>query len=679
MGSTFLRGFALGMNDEIRTLGRLAEDSLGFGAPNTMPQQPQPSPYGGEANPQDSVPASQMRAPSVQQYWLDGMIKRGIDPVFARGMMPNIGDESGWNTTIEEQNPISGRGGKGGYQLTGPRREAFEARYGNDWSDDNQLDFFAWEVLEGPERANYQRILKEANGDVRKAAAGIVNYFLRPAEKHRREREQRYLMSAKGTDFFPYGGEAGSVDTSGLEEAASMQEDPVERNKTALMGFFQGLGQMSRGETVDMSDVMNAYYARQSEARERLMQIEMEKQRQSERLQERSWQVGDANTAEANRITAEERSIDRQIAAEQRAEDATIRAEDRKKELLEQQAAQAKELYGDLVPNADAYYRVGGMDAVKDAASRHVAAQQRQEVVQKVNMLSRMYPDSPYKDIAEAMATDPALKFEDAYKMFEPKDDPAAVSTYKFFQSLDKAGQQAFLDYQAAGGTTFNIGDTIDTVKVKRAFEELGKDKDALRAETGAYQAYKTLAAVFASNPNGVPTGAIENLTLDARRYLADIGLLSPEGTANVSAQMMINSLGSRLIGSVRVPGTGSTSDLEFSEFMKAIPSTAKPEFVNQLMTQIGINSHRTREQEAELKEKFIVKHGDTVGFMDERERATQAGELQASLYSTDNTDTMRAAIQHGNLKAGDIIQGPGGQFMVLTQEGINSLLAEEE
>src|SRR5690606_22519190 len=81
------------------------------------------------------------------------------------------------------------RGGFGLYQLTGPRRVAYETfaqERGVDPSDvDAQLDFLMTE-LQGPEKAAADRIM--AAGDTPMAAQAIVNHFLRPAPEHRERR-----------------------------------------------------------------------------------------------------------------------------------------------------------------------------------------------------------------------------------------------------------------------------------------------------------------------------------------------------------------------------------------------------------------------------------------------------------------------------------------------------------
>lgn len=141
--------------------------------------------------PTSSVPPS-MPAGDNASFIRDGLIKRGLPAHVADAFVVNMRDESGLNPGINEHSPLvpGSRGGRGLYQLTGPRRNAFEAKYGeNGYSVDNQLDFLM-EELRGTESAAARKIL--AAPDTATAAQAIVNDFLRPSEEHRRRRSQQY-------------------------------------------------------------------------------------------------------------------------------------------------------------------------------------------------------------------------------------------------------------------------------------------------------------------------------------------------------------------------------------------------------------------------------------------------------------------------------------------------------
>lgn len=129
-------------------------------------------------------------------YFLNGLVKRGLPEHIAAGFVENFQDESGLNPAINEIAPLvpGSRGGFGLSQWTGPRRralEAFAAQQGRSVSDpDLQMDFLVYE-LQGAEGAAWDKI--SATKTPGEAAAAVVNYYLRPAEEHRKRREAKYL------------------------------------------------------------------------------------------------------------------------------------------------------------------------------------------------------------------------------------------------------------------------------------------------------------------------------------------------------------------------------------------------------------------------------------------------------------------------------------------------------
>ena len=129
-------------------------------------------------------------------YVVEGLVQRGLPKHVAEGFAMNFADESGFDPGINERKPtVAGsRGGFGLYQLTGPRRrayEAFAAERGVDVANpDAQMDFLVNE-LQTTERGAAKAIMQtESPGE---AGAAIVNTFLRPAKEHRQRRAAKYL------------------------------------------------------------------------------------------------------------------------------------------------------------------------------------------------------------------------------------------------------------------------------------------------------------------------------------------------------------------------------------------------------------------------------------------------------------------------------------------------------
>lgn len=157
----------------------------------------QPSAYGSSPGIPSTADAASIRA---------GLIERGLPEHVADGFLMNFQDESGLNPGINEQNPTvpGSPGGYGLYQLTGPRRVAYEQyaqQMGVDPSDVNaQLDFMMSE-LQGPEARAAQSIM--AAPDAGTAAAAIARDFLRPAQQHLDERVSRYTAGNQPGNYTP--------------------------------------------------------------------------------------------------------------------------------------------------------------------------------------------------------------------------------------------------------------------------------------------------------------------------------------------------------------------------------------------------------------------------------------------------------------------------------------------
>lgn len=192
-------------------------------------------------NPGNTSSMATMPAGESADYIRSGLQQRGLPSHVADAFVLNMQDESGLNPGINERNPIvpGSRGGFGLYQLTGPRRrayEAFAAQRGVDPSDvDAQLDFLVTE-LQGPEARAAQSILSAP--DTGTAAQAIVNDFLRPAPEHRQRRASRYAAyqgqpAASGLDAVNALGAAQPVPVAETEadilaqEQAMAAQDPM--------------------------------------------------------------------------------------------------------------------------------------------------------------------------------------------------------------------------------------------------------------------------------------------------------------------------------------------------------------------------------------------------------------------------------------------------------------------
>lgn len=180
--------------------GSPVAEALAAGGPSqhlrpSMGQEADGNVYANEMTP-GGYAMGQVADPSSPEYIRQGLIARGLPEHVADGFMMNFQDESGLNPGINEISPIvpGSRGGFGLYQLTGPRRTAYEqfaAQRGVDPSDvDAQLDWLMYE-LGGPEAGAASAIMGTSTPG--EAGAAIVDQFLRPAPEHESARMAKYL------------------------------------------------------------------------------------------------------------------------------------------------------------------------------------------------------------------------------------------------------------------------------------------------------------------------------------------------------------------------------------------------------------------------------------------------------------------------------------------------------
>lgn len=189
-------------------------------------------------NPGNTSSMATMPAGESADYIRSGLQQRGLPSHVADAFVLNMQDESGLNPGINERNPVvpGSRGGFGLYQLTGPRRrayEAFAAQRGVDPSDvDAQLDFLMTE-LQGPEARAAQSILSAP--DTGTAAQAIVNDFLRPAPEHRQRRASRYAAYQ--------GAPAGGNAVDAVNALGAAQPVPVAETEADILAQEQAMAQ----------------------------------------------------------------------------------------------------------------------------------------------------------------------------------------------------------------------------------------------------------------------------------------------------------------------------------------------------------------------------------------------------------------------------------------------------
>jgi hypothetical protein len=234
-----------------------------------------PAPAGGQTA---SAPAAMPTSANAQAI-RSGLVERGLPEHVADGFLMNFQDESGLNPGINEAAPLvpGSRGGYGLYQLTGPRRRAYEAfaqqRGISPDSVDGQLDFLMTE-LQGPEAKAAQSIF--ASQDAGTAAAAIAKDFLRPSQEHLNRRIAKYTSGGgrsypaeisqsdiaainsrpRPADASPYSGPGatiaqGDIQAAGAERAAREQAQLDAITPPAMLGMLGGGAQPPAAAAID--------------------------------------------------------------------------------------------------------------------------------------------------------------------------------------------------------------------------------------------------------------------------------------------------------------------------------------------------------------------------------------------------------------------------------------------
>lgn len=204
-------------------------------------------------------------------YIRKGLIERGLPEHVADGFLVNFQDESGLNPGINETNPIvpGSRGGFGLYQLTGPRRVAYEqfaSQKGVDPSNvDAQLDFLMQEG-QGSERGAFEKIL--SSPDTATAAQTIVNDFLRPSPEHAQSRASRYANlngSAQPVASAP-APSAPSINPTVIEALSSPYASEQERSVAGLLLNQQmSQQQLAQKQALEAQDPLRQLQLRKAE------------------------------------------------------------------------------------------------------------------------------------------------------------------------------------------------------------------------------------------------------------------------------------------------------------------------------------------------------------------------------------------------------------------------------
>jgi hypothetical protein len=394
----------------------------------------------------------------AEEYYIREIQKRGMSRPVAEGIGAGMGSESGLDPSINERDPVvpGSRGGFGLYQLTGPRRIAFEryaAENGKDVNNpDAQLDFMMSEFA-GPERAAYDALIQSP--DAQSAATVFTDQFLRPGVSHSAQSANEAARMS-GQPYDPAMAGAGmniGTSTMSAPEAAAggalpqtvesilsslyptaAEDEKAARRKDIWRGLSQGLSALSQGGQVDLSNI-----AANADTRRRQNVLDM---RDRERARAGASliysQTGDSDMAGA--VAAGTMSINDVFSKRER--DRIEQQADAQRLKTEQANGSLADLIGrqdaaDLGLSEDAQASAveairGGADiptvlsvtniAKVAEASRKAEDEKAAAAEQRVAAIERMreHPDQVLRTASSLMELDPNMSLADAIKSATP-------------------------------------------------------------------------------------------------------------------------------------------------------------------------------------------------------------------------------------------------------------------
>lgn len=462
------------------------------------------APTGGTASAPQSADAQAIRS---------GLIERGLPEHVADGFLMNFQDESGMNPGINEKAPLvpGSRGGFGLYQLTGPRRTAYEAfagQRGVDPSDTNaQLDFLMTE-LQGPEAKAAQSIM--ATKDAGSAASAIARDFLRPAKEHLDSRVARYM----GGNPAPV--QVASADPSdGIAQALAQQQSPQPQgNQQIAQALAQ---QQNQPQVQDLSQVpvmaggTGGAITRDAQGGPSLQML--------------------METANEPFLNDSQRGIlDALMQQQMKANDPATALERRKTEL---------EIRNLENPNPEY-----GFQELPDGTV--VRTDKRTGAVEEA-----------YKGQPKA------------------PEDPTNVREYKFYVDQEKAGGREPLPFnewqlqsKRAGATVINNGSNTSEF-VKKSDEAAAKRMDEI--VTAGQTAPQTMADMQQLIDLGAQIGTGKEAQIKAfiGPYAQALGI----DVGNMNEIQAYEAITSRLAPQMRAVGSGSSSDRDVSMFLQSLPN----------------------------------------------------------------------------------------------------------
>jgi hypothetical protein len=222
----------------------------------------------------------------------------------------------------------------------------------------------------------------------------------------------------------------------------------------------------------------------------------------------------------------------------------------------------------------------------QDAAAAVGQPQNTATQVQKLNAAGDIFAASG--DIENAN------KYYEAAKKItqEPVKQTSKIEEYKFYVANAKAAGETpmnFAEYSqsTSGGTTVNMGDKeSDKLQAKRIDDFYGAGTIA----SSALQDFAVMEELIGLGPQGPLQGAIAEM----------FPFTSDAGTA-------LTSIINRVAPTLRVEGSGSTSDIEYAGMLKSLPKLMNTPEGNRLVLQIMRNKAQMNMEYGRIAERVYT------------------------------------------------------------------------
>jgi len=166
---------------------------------------------------------------------------------------------------------------------------------------------------------------------------------------------------------------------------------------------------------------------------------------------------------------------------------------------------------------------------------------------------------------------------------------------------------------------------------------------------------------------DGVKTGKLEEFLMPFKQFAVSIGAADKTTIDQLGQQELFEATTNYLVPRMRVPGSGSTSDMEINLFKSAVPNLGRTPAGNLVIAGGIENLVEYNIKRQRLMDKYLAENQNLLGFGDYADK--ELGPMYKS-YTSDNDFDMQ--VKQGKLKAGDFVYDAiNGQFRVLTQEDV--------